>query len=202
METWVIEHVRPPGVGPWNNEPDKARWVDEATGFDCIVLRHPRHGNLNGYVGVPVGHPLYGQDYDAAYERVDIQVHGGLTFAGAASEPDVDEEFRRTPHPDRPQDVWWFGFDCAHAWDLSPTMSHPGPGPGTPPRQLRSVLSLVLREVGWTGRTDRGGMRARLAEIDAELAYRETPGFEDVYRPFGYVKAEVESLARQLAAAS
>ena len=25
------------GEGPWNNEPDHAVWVDEATGLDCMI---------------------------------------------------------------------------------------------------------------------------------------------------------------------
>ena len=36
-----------------------------------------------------------------------IEVHGGVTFAGEW------EEFGGG-------DIWWFGFDCAHAWDLVP----------------------------------------------------------------------------------
>lgn len=26
------------------------------------------------------------------------------------------------PDPGEPDDVWWFGFDCAHAWDYSRKM--------------------------------------------------------------------------------
>jgi hypothetical protein len=49
-------------------------------------------------------HPDAGQHYDA----VDVSVHGGLTWSG--------------PHPQREEEGWWFGFDCAHAWDLVPYM--------------------------------------------------------------------------------
>lgn len=55
---------------------------------------------LCGYVGVPETHPLYRKTY---YDLDDIDVHGGLTFSDFSS---WDEE-----------DVWYFGFDCAHPWD-------------------------------------------------------------------------------------
>ena len=88
-----------------------------------------------GYVEVPEGHPLYEVDY---FERVilvkDIrdlikaehedfyilkrdyevllspelffEVHGGITYSGHG----------RDGYPVE-SDGWWFGFDCAHAWD-------------------------------------------------------------------------------------
>lgn len=37
--------------GPWDNEPDKVQWVDEATGLPCVIRRSPL-GSLAGYVGV------------------------------------------------------------------------------------------------------------------------------------------------------
>jgi hypothetical protein len=120
MKTWTFAEARPPGVGPWNNEPDKVQWVDEETGYDCLILRHPLHGNLNGYVAVPVGHPAYG----LGYEAVEVQVHGGLTFASFGDgEWVMADLLNRHPGPDRPTDVWWFGFDCHHAWDLAPTFA-------------------------------------------------------------------------------
>jgi hypothetical protein len=56
-----------------------------------------------GYVRVPPGHPWHGQDY----ERPDVEVHGGLTFA----EPDTD------CGQSGADNAWWLGFDCAHAGD-------------------------------------------------------------------------------------
>lgn len=124
MKTWTFAEARPPGVGPWNDEPDKVQWVDEETGYDCLIIRHPAHGNLNGYVAVPAGHPAYGLGYDAVYERGEIDVHGGLTFASFGdSEWVMGDIFNRHPGPDRPADVWWFGFDCHHAFDFAPTFA-------------------------------------------------------------------------------
>ncbi len=68
------------GPGPWQTEPDKRQWVDAATGLPCMMIRG-HMGFWCGYVGVPEGHPLYGDGYDAAYDK-GATAHGGLTFAG------------------------------------------------------------------------------------------------------------------------
>jgi hypothetical protein len=104
------------GKGPWNDEPDKVQFVDEATDMDCLIVRGPS-GALCGYVGVEPGHPLHGVDYDG----VDVDVHGGLTFAGPCS-PEENEETSicHVAREGRPDHVWWFGFDCAHFGDLAP----------------------------------------------------------------------------------
>lgn len=99
------------GAGPWNDEPDKLQWVDEATGLDCLIVRN-RLGALCGYVGVPSEHPYY----------VPCDVHGSLTYANTCQEGPEDEAVRHVPAAGRPSDVYWFGFDCAHAFDLAPGM--------------------------------------------------------------------------------
>lgn len=72
-------------------------------------------GHWCGYVGVPEGHPLFGQgDSDGLFA-----VHGGITFAGACQE-DKEHGVCHAPLPGRPEKVWWLGFDCAHAGDLMP----------------------------------------------------------------------------------
>lgn len=93
MRTYTFPEARPHGVGPWNNEPDKAQWVDDATGLDCLIVRN-HGGALCGYVGVPEGHPAYGKDYDT----VDVLVHGGLTFASLCAEG-VEEGWGGLPRP-------------------------------------------------------------------------------------------------------
>jgi len=110
------------GPGPWLNEPSKVQWIDHYSDFDCLVVRN-RHGSLCGYVGLPPGHRAHGCDYDA----VDVEVHGGLTFAdscdeiGAVERP--DRAICHVPEPGRPADVWWLGFDCGHFMDLSPGLA-------------------------------------------------------------------------------
>jgi hypothetical protein len=98
------------------DEPDKVQWIDEATGLDCLIHRGPT-GALCGYVGVPPGHPYYGRDYD----DVDVDVHGGLTYGRPCQEGHPEGEgVCHIPEPGRPKDVWWLGFDCAHAGDARP----------------------------------------------------------------------------------
>lgn len=67
-------------------------------------------------MGVAEGHPWYGK----GYSDVDAYAHGGLTFANKC-QPGEDESrgVCHIPAPGEPDHVWWFGFNCAHAWDRS-----------------------------------------------------------------------------------
>lgn len=118
MKTWKNETGADLPPGPWDAEPDKAQWVDEATGLDCLVHRN-HFGALCGYVGVPPNHPWHGVDYGAI--PLERQPHGGLTFSNFCQESE-DEAMGicHIPEPGRPDGVWWLGFDCGHAFDLSP----------------------------------------------------------------------------------
>lgn len=103
--------------GAWDDEPDKKQWADPTTGLPCLARRHERWGNWCGYVGVPKSHPLHGHTYD----DLDLEVHGGLTFSAACGHgEDPARGICHVPDPDEPDDVWWFGFDCHHAWDYAP----------------------------------------------------------------------------------
>lgn len=107
--------------GPWTDEPDKVQWVDKATGLDALAVRN-RHGAWCGYVGVPPEHPWHGKSYDQGPEDM-IEVHGGLTFSASCREGLPEGEgVCHVPYPGRPANVWWFGFDCNHAWDYAPVM--------------------------------------------------------------------------------
>ncbi len=66
-----------------------------------IVANHT--GHRCGYVRVEPGHPWFEQNYN----NLDVDVHGGITFAehGQAC-PTHGEEAE-----------WWVGFDCAHGGD-------------------------------------------------------------------------------------
>lgn len=98
--------------GPWTTEPDHEEWTDEATGLRCVLHRVDWGGFLCGYVGVPDEHPAHGTGYDDLYtegEEYGPAVHGGLTYA-ASTAPGCDA-----------QGFWWFGFDCTHYQDLTPS---------------------------------------------------------------------------------
>lgn len=117
------------GDGAWQDEPDKAVWIDEETGFDCMIVRN-RLGALCGYVGLPPTHPQHGAEYDNVRVPADDDegttypdVHGSLTFASACAETGDPSQFVcHIPQPGRPEDIWWLGFDCAHSMDLVPGM--------------------------------------------------------------------------------
>ncbi len=201
------------GVGPWQREPDKVQWVDEATGLDCLVVRGPS-GALIGYVGVPESNPLHGIDYSGCTSTPPceeswcnhrpesrMEVHGGLTFSGACHEattegfeqfrarvPHWEEEAKKHPRGDaaerlaamghlrddfegwkrhneataichiplegRPDNVWWFGFDCAHSGDLCPKyLANP---------RLSSLTDGVYASLGY--------VRSQCANLAAQLA--------------------------------
>lgn len=131
--------------GPWKHEPDKIQWKDEATGLPCLIVRGPR-GALCGYVGVAEGHPFYKKDYDT--DGVDVDVHGGLTFANMCA--DADDESKHichVPGPGEPDHVWWLGFDCAHAGDLSPGYDHRLPSHLRSDYETYKDVDYVRREV-------------------------------------------------------
>jgi hypothetical protein len=88
MQTWTTRTPDQYGPGPWSEEPDKAQWVDAATGYDCLIKRN-QWGALCGYVGVPQGHPFYGLklNWDGDDPLSELDVHGGVTFAEGCHEP-------------------------------------------------------------------------------------------------------------------
>jgi hypothetical protein len=105
------------GPGPWQGEPDKVTF--EHAGFPCIVFRASPGGNLCGYVAVPPGHPWHGKDFALSTEATpEPRVHGGITYGDRCH-----GKVCHVAKPGEPDDVWWLGFDTAHAGDLSPVSS-------------------------------------------------------------------------------
>ena len=116
--------------GPWLDEPDKIQWYDQATQMACLIVRNPV-GVLCGYVGVEPSHPWHGVAYNECIkpgacdcESVCdhrpgsiLQVHGGINYSTPCQE---DGEVCHVPTAGREHNIWWFGFDCGHAWDLIP----------------------------------------------------------------------------------
>lgn len=89
--------------------------VFEHRGLKCVVVMQAL-AHRCGYVGVPKEHFLYGKDYDDYLEikmneliRIEsyFQCHGGITYAQGG---------KGSSYPIK-SDLWWFGFDCLHAWD-------------------------------------------------------------------------------------
>jgi hypothetical protein len=104
------ENLKTLGVkGPWDAEPDDHKEWRHA-GLPCIIKRGGL-GNWCGYVAVPPGHPAHQKGYD----HVDVRVHGGLTYADKCQ-----GDVCHVPRKGESDDVWWLGFDCAHAGDIVP----------------------------------------------------------------------------------
>lgn len=145
-EIYFVEGAKPVGGGEWLGEADKVAWRDEASGYECIMMRKTDGGYLGGYVGVPRSHPLYGFDADAIPPDIGVEVHGGLTYSrtcqdGPTPERQIAADARRVCHVPRGSvrheptvhatayrvedaHAWWFGFECNHAYDLIPEDGH------------------------------------------------------------------------------
>jgi len=94
------------GPGPWDDEPDRLEWVH--AGLPCVIRRNRTMGVLLGYVGIPTGHRVASMMLGASE---DLRVHDGVTFHQHGS-----VELELDP------DLYWVGFDCGHAGDLSPLL--------------------------------------------------------------------------------
>ena len=172
METksWTTIDKSDWGDGPWMQEPDKMQWQDPETGLPCLVVRALVTGALCGYVGVTRDHPAYEKDYTRL--DVDLDVHGGLTFADKC-QPDAEEKgICHIPGEGEPDDVWWLGFDCSHAGDFCPAMEALHRRIGVP--SFEAQLPAELREL-----------------------YKR---HSDVYAALPYVQMQVYELAKQLKA--
>lgn len=96
-------------AGPWVDEPDAAKII---CGDAPAVAARLGVYAWGGYLGFPEGHPTFGESYDNHYDDWP-DVHGGWTFSDL--NPRIDEIARMNG-------LWWIGFDCAHAGDLSPLL--------------------------------------------------------------------------------
>lgn len=153
--SWTFEDKSDWGPGPWHEEPDKIQWPDPATGLPCLVVRN-RLGALCGYVGVGPTHPWYGVDCSqgcynencsGANPETQIDVHGSLTFSGHCQGDPEGWTVCHLTEPGEPDDVWWFGFDCAHAWDLVPAMIARERQMGLPPIRGENTIYRTLEYV-------------------------------------------------------
>ena len=148
------------GPGDWVDEPDRFEFEHE--GFSCCGFRvwdwegwefdNLALGHWCGYILIPKEHPWYGRDVFKDYADMDVDVHGGLTHG-------------KLDHPK--EGGWWIGFDCAHSWDLVPSMINMK-------KKMIEDMKLTLPE-----------------------KCHNSPIFMDSYKNFDYVVNEVKSLAEQ-----
>lgn len=172
------------GPGPWDDEPDRVEWREPTMpGLVCLVARGPM-GNWCGYVAVPPGHPAHGADYN----DVEVSVHGGLTYAERCQAGPA-AFVCHVPAPGEPDDVWWLGFDCGHAFDYSPAME----------ARMRMSSRLLIEK----GRAKGDPEFAAWLKERAEAATYKDPPLHNLwmfstYRPVQYAMGEVRDLAQQL----
>jgi hypothetical protein len=99
------------------DHPERELARDTFRGYQAVVT-HNGDGTRCGYLRLPAGHPWHGLDYD----ETPADCHGDITFA----EADIP---CTAPGPD---DAWWVGFDCGHAYDA--------PDPSLPRDRRRTAL--------------------------------------------------------------
>lgn len=164
------------GPGSWDGEPDKVQWRDEATGLPCMVRRSPAFGAWCGYVAIPAAHP-WRADGAPGYDDLDVDVHGGLTFAGFC---DGDEEtgICHVPGPDDEDPAYWIGFDCGHGFDVFPAAL-----------AREHALDPINRAIE--------GVVMGFAH-----ALEDDRGLRAEYRTLDYVRAECANVARQITEAA
>lgn len=126
-------------------------------GFIHLALRHPQLGHWCGYVGVPPHHRLWKcsnvpREFSFSgtgprlhkHGAVDkLDAHGGITFIG---HPHFDKKTRnRLKTLQKGAKHWWFfGFDCAHLFDVMPTDQYRGlAGDGATYKNLGYVLDEI-----------------------------------------------------------
>jgi len=155
---------------PWENEPNQLDF--ESFGLKCQVRRVPWSGHLCGYVGIPESHPWFGKEYGDDVPATQAQLERPI---------DVDK-------------IGAINLLCA---------DHPT-------EEATRIVLLIDVHGGLT--YSRKGVEhleglwvfgfdcGHAGDLCPESADKYGAHFGDVYRDFGYVKSETESLARQLAA--
>lgn len=182
------------GDGPWQHEPDKVQWTDEATGLPCLAVRN-RFGAWCGYVGVDEDHPWHGLGCDdkapgpapdLVGRSADGYGMGGLiaVLGGKLDEFAETVAGRVEVHGG----LTYAGF-CQEGSEEEAICHVPEPGQSD--------------NVWWFGFDchhcdDIGpGLEAR----ERELGHEPIRAGTERYRTLGYVQAEVASLARQVSEA-
>lgn len=194
------------GPGPWQDEPDKIQYVDEATGLPCLIVRNGKEiGALCGYVGVLPGHPLHGKrDIKHTMESMKqhIEYFGKLAKQEPTRElmedPDVNEALSAVLVPEPTYD------ERLHELDVHGGVTFTGKC--QPNCEDHGVCHTVEDgeedDVAWIGfdcchaGDFSPGMHATLNRLGG---YNPLLHDGDTYKTIGFVREEIRSLAEQLA---
>ena len=102
--------------------------------------------------------------------------NGGLTFAGACeTQANVETGICHTVEENENDNIWWFGFDCAHGGDHMPAFRV----------DIDHVNAIMLQSNSY-------------AEMIEKLLNPMQHSFTGKYRDINYVTKETLSLAQQL----
>jgi hypothetical protein len=121
-------------IGPWLLEPDKVLWIDENTGYECLIKRIEELTHLCSYVGITKDHPLYNCSLfqfktDSVLKDYFNTIHGGITMTYPGKEfddePGPNNQIGRKFIKDmqNPNDIFWIGIDFIHKDDVIPKVS-------------------------------------------------------------------------------
>jgi hypothetical protein len=153
-----------------------------------LAVRHPEYGHWCGYVGVHQGHELHGKRYQ---DIEDIDVHGGLTYSNKCDPSEREGTgVCHVPGPGEDEDVWWFGFDCAHYNDLSPGLEHLL---AQTTEMARARYEKLMAEV-----PSEHQLSTFMKIHEERRTYPVPPEMAKYYKPIEYVQIECVRLARQL----
>lgn len=111
--------------------------------FPYKIVEHPTAKHLMGYIGVPPSHPFYHIDYtDNNWDNPvsNLQVHGGVTFTEHSNNLNPTYYAGDSNDHTLNMNIWWIGFDCGHAGDLSPGIEK------LLPQSLRSPLHTTYKD--------------------------------------------------------
>lgn len=211
MQTWTYDDRSfgdlPLPEGPWTDEPDKAQWIDEATGLDCLIVRNGM-GTLCGYVGVDEDHPFFGVGYSQCMQGCEEKPYTAPGDGSLDGYPGASEAMAGLAAlmGDRTYtDCWDHSPEAAVSVHGGLTYSgfcqerdNPGEGICHVPADGRPA------KVWWLG-FDCGHYRDLTPQLLAlsmqrnfEYPFTDPREQGNVYRDLEYVKAEVTSLAAQL----
>ena len=137
----------------------------EIIGFQWVIITLGSHPCA--YVAVDPKHPYYRMDYDTMFEKeIYLECHGGVTY----TEHDKDTRSWGT------QDLWWIGWDYAHAGDHDANYDQPYENHKWTLKEIKKdVLSMIaqLEEVKTNDQDQKGYFRKTLREGRAQAILRE-----------------------------
>lgn len=184
-------------IHPWETEPDSLDFVSD--GLPCAMRRGPL-GQWCGYVGIGPDHPWFGLTHNTIIKptpdmlenrslddmgvmdvfcqglsgrdptqeieiALALRVHGSITWSGEL--PGGDEFM---------QQLFWYGFDCGHAFDLVPG--------------LQGTMNKFIERFA-------GGLPKDKQEKVKKIMH--DAHLKSVYRDQQFVVSECQQLAAQLA---